>query len=515
MIRTFNQAVKYLEGFIPTPDKKHPGSLGLRRMQLLMDLLGNPQNAYPTIHVGGTSGKGSTATIIASILATKYKVGLHTSPHLVKINERIKITDNRQQITDNKDLRKGNRQKAKVSSDISDKHFIELVNKIRPVISKMEKSQYGKPSYFEIVTAMAFLYFKQQKADMAVIEVGMGGKFDATNVIKPLVAVLTNVGLDHTEVLGETVEEIAQDKAGIIKPGIGVVTGVRQPSVIKIIEAIGNRQSFDYAQDKKTEVSILNRDFSYEVKKINEEGSVFDYKGDRLLKDLKLKLLGRHQVENAALSIRTIELLSESAEVSLLFWRPKKFRTEFFRRRAQKASLPADSSYFIRKGLKEAFIPGRLEIVQKHPTVILDGAHNPQKMRALVTAIKDIFPKSRVTAIIAIKSGKDARGMLKEILSIASRIIFTKFHLMTDLGDTFSYEPAQLLKIVKEMKIPRLPFDFVQGKRSGSVRLTKNSLNFSSLTDIILVTGSLYLVGEIKKILKSQFPIYNEITMIQ
>src|SRR3989344_4068481 len=215
MIRTYQQAVKYLEKYIPTSSKKHPGILGIERMRMLVDLLSNPQNSYKTIHVGGTSGKGSTSTLIASILSMKLKTGLHTSPHLEKVNERISID----------------------RKDISNKDFVELLNEIKPAVEKMEKESIGAPSYFEIITAMAFFYFRKEKVDIAVIEVGMGGKFDATNVVESEVAVLTNVGLDHTDVLGETVEEIATDKAGIIKHGTSIITGVKQPSVIEIIKS--------------------------------------------------------------------------------------------------------------------------------------------------------------------------------------------------------------------------------------------------------------------------------------
>lgn len=504
MIRSYINAVKYLESFIPTPEMKHPGKLGIKRMRYLVKLLGNPQNAYPIIHVGGTSGKGSTATIIASILSTKYKVGLHTSPHLVKINERIRIFS-RGPLAE---IARG-----PLMKDISDKEFIELINDVYPAIKKVEESKQGKPSYFEIVTAMAFLYFKKEKVDIAVIEVGMGGRFDATNVIKPLVAVITNVGLDHTEILGDTVEEIARDKVGIIKSGTPVATGVRQPSVIEIVEKI--------CMEKEAPFSLLVpsprgstfahpqggfKAFSYKIKKITSAGSVFDYFGDQTYKNLKLSLLGEHQVENAVLAIRAIELLRKSAEVSSLFCAPLKLapynNNARGRESAQKASFPADLDS-ISKGLKQAFIPGRLEIVHKRPTVILDGAHNPDKMKALVIAIKDIFPDKRIIAVVAIKSGKDAQGILKEILPICHEIIFTKFRLTTDLGDTFSYTPAELKKVISRGPLAisaRSPLI-----KSDPVSAVEEAINSTNPDDIILVTGSLYLVGEIKKVLSIKY----------
>ena len=284
MIRTKASAVKFLEYFVPTPEKKHPGEFGFSRMRELITRMGNPQICYPTIHVGGTSGKGSTATIIASILATRFKVGLLTSPHLVKINERITYYVSR------------------ITKTISDKEFISLVNSIVPVVEKMEKGRYGAPSYFEIVTAMAFLYFAKNKVDFAVIEVGMGGRFDATNVISPVAAVITNIGLDHTEILGETVEEIARDKAGIIKPGMHVVSGVKQPSVIEIVSKT--------CREVGTPLSLAGRDFDTVTESMTETGSSFSYRGVKKYTGLLLPLLGSHQINNAALAIRAVEELS-------------------------------------------------------------------------------------------------------------------------------------------------------------------------------------------------------------
>ncbi len=506
MIKSFSNAIKYIEQYIPTPDKKHPGELGLARMKYLMELLGNPQLKYPTIHVGGTSGKGSTATFIASILATKYKVGLHTSPHLVSITERIVIYGSGETFFG--DVRQPNSRFRNLSSSslsesllpeqskhsslnlkqtfnapqkahpspyyISDRDFTDLVNYLIPYVKKVENSNLGGPSYFEIVTAMAFLYFFQKKVDITVIEVGMGGRYDATNVIKPQVAVITNVELDHTEILGDTVEKIAEDKVGIIKSGIEVISGVKKKSVIRILRS--------KIKDQRSKLSLLNRDFSYKVKKIDANGSVFDYKGDKLfrsLKSLKLRLLGEHQVENAALAVRAIEQLAISN------W--------------QLAIRD------IRLGLLNAFIPGRLEIIRRRPLVILDGAHNPDKVRALVSSIKKIFPKKKITTIIAIKNDKNAEEMLSLLLKISHRVILTKFQLKGDVGIISSYSPEELVKksnlisrqhryTSRHTKVVRkiLVVPEVKKALEEEIRLAKPE-------DLILVTGSLYLVGEIKK----------------
>ncbi|MBI5452471.1 bifunctional folylpolyglutamate synthase/dihydrofolate synthase [Candidatus Gottesmanbacteria bacterium] len=507
MIKTFSQAVKFLERYIPTPEKKHPGELGLRRMEYLMNLLGNPQLKYPTIHVGGTSGKGSTATIIASILATKYKVGLHTSPHLVKITERIKIFGQDDPGSFLREFDPG--------SDISEDEFIGLVNYIKPFVDKVEKSNLGLPSYFEIVTAMAFLYFYQQKVDIAVIEVGMGGRFDATNVIRPEVAVLTNVGLDHTEILGDTIEKIAEDKAGIIKPGILVVSGVKQTSVIQIIREkckeesaklsllipspSGSARQFLHHPRSPSATSEVFPwlAFSYRIKQIDSNGSVFDYKGIKSLKNLKLKLLGEHQVENAALAIRAVELLSS---------RPSEARGGISR----KCELKQVERFFtafrmtasdIRRGLNSAYIPGRLEIIGRNPLVILDGAHNPDKVKALADSVKKIFPKKRITTIIAIKNDKDAKEMLTQLLEVSYKVIFTKFELTADIGIITSYDPNKLLGIGRT-----IAKDKSMSVTADAKKAVDQAIKSAKSSDLILVTGSLYLVGEIKKNFKFQNP---------
>ena len=453
MLINIVQAVKFLENFVQKPENKHPGKLGLDRMRKLCEYLSNPHLAYPTIHVGGTSGKGSTSTIIASILAEKYKVGLHTSPHLVKINERIKTSSNN-----------GQRSTVNINKlcDITDNHFIDLVNEVKPVVEKMEKEKWGAPSYFEIVTAMAFLYFQKKKMDIAVIEVGLGGRVDATNVVKPLVVVLTNVGLDHTDVLGDTVEKIAADKVGIIKSGIHVVSGFKQPSVIQILKS--------KCKKEKAIMTLLNKDFSYQVKSVTEKGSMFDYFGEKTLKSLKLKILGEFQIENAAIALKIVEIVSGFG-----------FRV---------------SGLDIQKGLKEAFISGRLEIINRSPLIILDGAHNPDKMKALVASIKTIYPERKITALIAIKEDKNAREILKVLSPICDEMIFTGYEVKADQGIIKSYNPVRLLTLLESVNL-KIKLSINENPQE----VIKHYSNTVAKENLLLITGSLYLVGEIKKYL--------------
>ncbi|KKS45787.1 hypothetical protein A3J20_06785 [Candidatus Gottesmanbacteria bacterium RIFCSPLOWO2_02_FULL_42_29] len=436
------EAVKFLENYIPAPEKKYPGDLGLKRMQKLVELLGNPQLKYKTIHVGGTSGKGSTATMIASILGQKYKTGLHTSPHLERINERISIFSRAPHNREN---------------EISDVEFIGLLNEIKTTIWKMEKSELGPPSYFEIVTAMAFLYFEKRKTDFAVIEVGLGGRFDATNVIKPIVSVITNIGLDHTEILGETVEEIAQDKAGIIKRGIKVVVGTDQPSVKKII--------LQKSLKENAKVFLMNRDFKIDTRKISSDGSVFHYIGKNNYYNLRINLLGRHQIDNAAVAIKVTEAVGGLTESD------------------------------IRSGLTKAKIAGRLEIISQKPLIILDGAHNPDKMKALVGAIQEIWPERKVIVVLAIKNDKNATEMIDILKPLAQKFILTGYRVVMDQGEIVSYDTDDLAALMGQKRKVIIIND--------PLKAYDEAVNKTAGKDLILATGSLYLLGLIQKKINS------------
>ena len=502
----------------------------LERMRVLLNLLDNPQNKFKSVLVGGTSGKGSTAYLISHILTTAgYKTGLTLSPHLQRVNERLQIN----------------------GKEISDLEFAKLTNSMIRIIELMEKMPariatqsvagglIGGPSYFEILVALAFKYFEEQKVDIAVVEVGMGGEFDATNTLNPLIAVLTNVGLDHTEILGKTVEKIARTKAGIIKMNQEsrimnqaenissaiihdsqfmihpVVSGVRQPTVVRIIE--------DRCNKVEAKLNLLWRDFGYKIKKENASGTRFDFISDKVnLDDLSLSLAGGYQAENASLAIKTIlELEKLGFKISESAIR-KALKSAFFAGRFE--IVPVISSQLSVVGSKSA---GRL-LTGKPKTdrlksdnreqkadniIILDGAHNPVKMKEFLKSLKKIFPKQNPTSprlrgvkkifVIAFKFDKDIKKMLKEIIGVADEIIVTEFKAKTD---TNIHASAEALEI--KNKILNLKYKGKVAIEKDSKKALKKAIKLSAIEQfnngtIVVVTGSLYLVGEIRNLIYS------------
>lgn len=436
-INTLIDAKNYIESLIIKPTAPSY-DIKLARMAKLLDLLGNPQNAYPTIHIGGTSGKTSTATITAAMLQTAgYKTGLHISPHLEDMRERMQIN----------------------LTIMGEDEFIRRVNTLTPFVEQLTHTEYGPPSYFEFLLAQTFQYFKDEKVAIAVIEVGLGGTLDGTNVITPLVSILTNVGLDHTEILGDTVEKIASDKVGIFKPKVPVISGVTQPSVREIV--------MEKAAALACPLWLIDQDFSYyRQPKPAQTDLIITYKDSKSFTLEVDSTLPPYQMQNAALAAVALDVI-----------RPNGF------------DVPTSA---MSSTLKAFTVPGRFEIFQKAPIVILDGAHNPDKVNALFSSLEQTFPDQKIQFVFGVKNDKDKKTMIETLSPIAKHFYFTQFFQTTDFGKAQAIEPETLPSLTN------VPSTVYQTPKDALAA----ALNNSRHTDIICVTGSLYLVGELRPIVK-------------
>jgi dihydrofolate synthase/folylpolyglutamate synthase len=430
----YDKTINYLYSL-----QKHGIKLGLSNTQAFMHLLGEPHRSFRSVHIAGTNGKGSTAAALASILSESgLTVGLFTSPHLVSFTERISV-DNRR---------------------ITEPEVIELASRVRSSIDNRELN----PTFFEFVTAMAFVYFRDKKVDWAVVETGMGGRLDATNVIHPETAIITNISRDHCEFLGDTISDITFEKAGIIKHNVPVITASRAPDVI--------RQLKEIAESRDAVVHIYDADFRGVLSRMDERGIVLDYEGFAHYEALKAPLSGNFQLYNICSAVRTCEVL-------------------------QQKGLHI-SERAIRTGLKKVHLEGRLEWVSREPPIILDGAHNPEAAASLAESIKKIFPGKKIILIVGIMGDKDLQGTLNPVINIAEQVILTKA----------SYEraasPENLKKMMSAMGSSGDSIPPVSVSSTNSVSEALHRAKSLCKTDhVILVTGSFYTTGEVKELFGS------------
>ncbi len=392
---------------------------GLSKTENLLKRFGNPHIGRKYIHIAGTNGKGSVAAFLSSILKEAgYRVGLYTSPHLVRFTERIRIN----------------------GKEIERKEAADLIFELSRAFSKKEP-----PTFFEAVTAMALIYFSRKKTDIDIIEVGMGGRLDATNVIDPVLCIITNIGLDHKQFLGNTLLDIAKEKAGIIKQRKDVITGVSQPKIIRFFE--------NEAKEKDAPIFRIGKDVRYRRKK----NKLVDYYGiRRTLRDIELGTNGSFQARNLSIALCAIERLEE-----------KGFKV------SEKA---------IRSGAKKVFWPGRMHVFSESPKIILDGAHNPSAIKTLLRAVREEFGEKRIILVIGIMKDKDIKGMLKKIVPHSDYVIYTRPRYSR------AADPEDLKRA----------FDFgKKGKIIHSLdKAIEEAKSVASSDDIILITGSLFTVGE-------------------
>ncbi|MCH8046981.1 MAG: bifunctional folylpolyglutamate synthase/dihydrofolate synthase [Planctomycetes bacterium] len=420
----------------------------LERMRELLRRLGDPQDALRVVHVAGTKGKGSTAAMIAGVLtAAGHRSGLFTSPHLDRLEERLAID----------------------SAPCSGDELVRLVDRVKPIVEAMDAmgadddEPASGPTYFEITTAMALLHFAERQVDAAVLEVGLGGRLDSTNVCQSVVSIITDISFDHTQQLGNTLAAIAREKAGIVKPGVPVISGVTGCEPREVIREICRQR-----ESPLIELDV-HFDFDYHAPRNLQaapQASKIDvrFSDDRHYDDLTLGLLGRHQGANASVAVATLGELRRQG------WR-------------------IDDEH-LRRGLREIRWPARIEVLSRRPTVVVDAAHNVASIEALLNTLDESFDVERRVLIFATTQDKDIEGMLARLLPKFSHIVFTKYR-----NNPRSVPPEQLAAISRTLSsgsgtVCRVCTD-VPGAWDHARRLVGER-------DLICVAGSFFIAAEMR-----------------
>lgn len=429
MLTTYEEALEWIHGRLRLGIKP-----GLKRMEWMMARLGFPEENLKMVHIGGTNGKGSTVAFLRSILQEAgYTVGTFTSPYIEHFNERISIN----------------------GKPISDEEILNLTNIILPLAEQLEETELGGPTEFEVITAMSFYYFAHHpKVDVVLYEVGLGGRFDSTNIIQPLVSIITNIGLDHTNILGDTYEEIAFEKAGIIKQATPVFTAVKHPGALKVMK--------DQANIMEAPLYHLGEDFIISDHHSMIKGEVFTLQtATETLKQLEISMIGQHQTENAALAICTAQYLNQ-------------------------AGLYKITERDIRKGLTHTYWPGRFEILSELPLVIIDGAHNDEGITTLVHELSSRFSDRTIHVVFAALKDKKYDKMIAKLDKVASQITFVNFDYPR------AAKAEDFLKISQSAN--KTAVDDWKTYLSEEIQDLKGS-------DMLVITGSLYFISEVKPFL--------------
>lgn len=425
----YEEAMKYI-----TEVGNFGSNYGLERTYKLLEHLGNPERDLKLIHIAGTNGKGSTTSMITEILMGEgYKVGMYTSPFIEEFEERIQINRN----------------------NIPKESLAILMDEIKVAVDKVIEAGYNHPTEFEIITVLMLLYFKKENIDFGVIEVGLGGTLDSTNVIKPIIQVITSISFDHTNLLGNTLEKIAREKAGIIKKGIPTVIYPQQEEVLKVIKNkcfemdselyIANNENLKFK-------NIVNLDKPYQLLKYNNEI------------DILLPLLGEHQIINLSVAMQAIEVLNNKNIIDI-------------------------SIANIVKSIKNVSWKGRLEVLSNNPYVVIDGAHNIQGIKTLSRNIKNYFKYENLYLILGILADKDVEEMIKIITPMAKKVYsVTPNSIRGELAESLKDEVSKFNKNCKA-------FDKYE-------EAYLEALNDASEKDLILASGSLYMIGDMRKIIR-------------
>ncbi len=418
----------------------NPTNFNLARMNRLLASLGNPHRKLRCVHIAGTKGKGSTATMLASMLANCGKtIGLYTSPHLNDVRERIQINGEMIPATD----------------------MTRLMGRIAPAVKRLAKDE---PTYFEILTALGFVYFFEQDVDLAVIEAGLGGRLDSTNVVRPEVCAITSISYDHVQQLGHTLAKIAEEKAGIFKPGVPAVSAPQPRDVRQVLERV--------AAKVKAPLRFAGTDMEFSFRfessrPIGPHTRVSLTAGGSRFEHLAVPLLGDHQAVNCGLALSVMAILKERG-------------------------LQIDDQRAI-EGLAKAHLPGRMELIHEDPRILVDGAHNAASVEALMRAIGQNIPYDSMVVIFGCRSDKDIAGMLRHIQLGADKVIFT------DGCAPRSADPDELAAEYTERC----------GKMAQVAPRLEDALDIAERAvtreDVICIAGSFYLVGRARRVVKERY----------
>ena len=410
----------------------HVRRYDLTRMELLLRRLDNPHLGLPTAHITGTKGKGSTAALISSVLGAQgYRPGLFTSPHLHSFRERIQY----------------------MNQPVTEEEFASLVEELWPTVERMNRDvTYGEVTTFELLTAMAFTHFKGQGADVQVVEVGLGGRLDSTNLVKPSVCVITSISLDHTHILGDTVEQIAEDKAGIIKPGSVAVVGPQVPQVMGVIKRV--------CREKGVPLVSVERECSWTRRASDLDGQSFRLSTSWGEFDLWTPLLGGHQLENAATALAALQMMAQRG-----------------------LSLSRDA---LDRGFRSVKWPGRLEVLGRAPLLVADGAHNPHSAGRLVEALKECFEFRRLIGVVGTLADKGLEGIAKELAKGLSIAVATR-----------SRHPRSASPATVAAAFDKLGVEAHQVATTGDA--LEHAMGLANEDDLVVVTGSLFVVAEARE----------------
>ena len=446
---TYREAVAYLRSLVNYEQHRNPEAMRaveLGRMRQLCRRLGDPQRSFRSVLVTGTNGKGSICAMLYSMLReSSLRVGLYTSPHLEDPRERIRVWTSGA----------GSGERVQGEDWIGETAFAALVEQIQSVAERLRAASPQQPlAYFEVFSAIAFLYFQQQRVEIAVLEVGLGGRLDATNVVDQAVSLIAPIDVDHAEVLGADPVAIAKEKAGIIKPNQAVITAPQPPGVMEVLRAAADAQGVP--------LLTCGGDLTVRIHRHDLEGLQASITGLRgIYESLEIPLLGRHQASNAAMAVGALEALSTSGVPSSI----------------------------VERGLARAEWPGRFEVIHEAPLVILDVAHNPHAAAALRETLTELCPGRHIQLLIGLSADKPAEAMGELLGGLAGGVTCTKS------SHPRAMEPTELAQRL-------VPFCADVHVMSDAADALTYLLNAASPSDVIVVTGSLFLVGELRTALR-------------